>query len=115
MAATLAAASSAVAQQSYDVDPEVRVQQLENQLRQLTGQNEELQYRNRQLDDRLRQLGAAPAGQPAVSQPNVAATPAQPGPAAQEAPAASPGPSAAATANADSGEDAPVPRDNIPD
>ena len=60
MAAMLAAASQAVAQQSYDVDPEIRIQQLENQLRQLTGQNEELQYRNRQLEDRLRQLGAAP-------------------------------------------------------
>jgi tol-pal system protein YbgF len=80
IAAMLAAASQAVAQQAYDVDPEIRIQQLENQLRQLTGQNEELQYRNRQLEDRLRQLGAAPAGQPAVAQPNVAAIPAQPGP-----------------------------------
>ena len=33
--------------QSDDADPEMRIQQLENQLRQLTGQNEELQYRNR--------------------------------------------------------------------
>ena len=47
--------------QSDDGDPEMRIQQLENQLRQLTGQNEELQYRNRQLEDRLRSLqGAAP-------------------------------------------------------
>ena len=61
MAAMLAVAPPAVAQQTYDVDPEMRIQQLENQLRQLTGQNEELQYRNRQLEDRLRQLGAAPA------------------------------------------------------
>jgi tol-pal system protein YbgF len=76
IAAMLAVASPAVAQQTYDVDPEMRIQQLENQLRQLTGQNEELQYRNRQLEDRLRQLGAAPAG----PQPNVAAIPAQPGP-----------------------------------
>ncbi len=86
MAAMLAAASSAVAQQSYDVDPEIRIQQLENQLRQLTGQNEELQYRNRQLEDRLRQLGAAPAAQPAVAQPNVAAIAAQPGPSARQPP-----------------------------
>ena len=48
--------SPALAQQSDEVDPEVRVQQLENQLRQLTGQNEELQYRNRQLEERLRML-----------------------------------------------------------
>jgi tol-pal system protein YbgF len=86
MAAMLAAASGAVAQQSYDVDPEIRIQQLENQLRQLTGQNEELQYRNRQLEDRLRQLGAPSApGQAAVAaQPNVAAIPAQPGPASRQ-------------------------------
>ena len=80
MAAMLAVTPPVVAQQTYDVDPEMRIQQLENQLRQLTGQNEELQYRNRQLEDRLRQLGAAPAGPPAVAQPNVAAIPAQPGP-----------------------------------
>jgi tol-pal system protein YbgF len=84
MAAMLAAAPQASAQ-SGDVDPEMRVQQLENQLRQLTGQNEELQYRNRQLEERLRQMGTAPApGQAAVAaQPNVAAIPAQPGPARQ--------------------------------
>jgi tol-pal system protein YbgF len=84
LAAMIAAASPAVAQQSYDVDPEMRIQQLENQLRQLTGQNEELQYRNRQLEDRLRQLGAAPGGQPAVAQPNVAAIPAPPGPVSRQ-------------------------------
>jgi tol-pal system protein YbgF len=84
IAAMLAAVSPAVAQQSYDVDPEMRIQQLENQLRQLTGQNEELQYRNRQLEDRLRQLGVAPGGQAAVAQPNVAAIPAQPGPAPRQ-------------------------------
>jgi tol-pal system protein YbgF len=86
MAAMLAAAPPAFAQylaQSDDVDPEMRIQQLENQLRQLTGQNEELQYRNRQLEERLRQLGAAPAPGPAAAaaQPNVAAIPAQPNPA----------------------------------
>src|SRR5258708_37684141 len=47
------ALSSQVSAQSDDVDPEMRIQQLENQLRQLTGQNEEPQYRNRQLEDRL--------------------------------------------------------------
>ena len=80
--AMFAAVAPALAQQAYDVDPEMRIQQLENQLRQLTGQNEELQYRNRQLEERLRQLGASPpqAGQP-VAQPNVAALPAQPAPA----------------------------------
>src|ERR1700716_3264173 len=84
MSAMLALSSQASAQ-SDDVDPEMRIQQLENQLRQLTGQNEELQYRNRQLEDRLRQLGASPApGQPAVAQPNVAAIPAQPGPASRQ-------------------------------
>jgi TolA-binding protein len=65
MAAMLALGSHAFAQ-SEDVDPEMRIQQLENQLRQLTGQNEELQYRNRQLEERLRLLQggaqAAPGG-----------------------------------------------------
>ena len=65
--------------QSDDVDPEARIQQLENQLRQLTGQNEELQHRNRQLEEQLRsfQGGAQAAlpGQPAVIQPNTAALP----------------------------------------
>ena len=64
----LSSASQALAQ-SDDDDPEMRIQQLENQLRQLTGQNEELQYRNRQLEERLRLLQggaqAAPGGQPA--------------------------------------------------
>jgi tol-pal system protein YbgF len=86
MAAMLALSSQASAQ-SGDVDPEMRIQQLENQLRQLTGQNEELQYRNRQLEERLRLLQggaqAAPGAQPAVvAPPNVAAAPSvQPGPA----------------------------------
>src|SRR4030088_1234183 len=78
MAAMLALSAQASAQ-SDDVDPEMRIQQLENQLRQLTGQNEELQYRNRQLEDRLRSLqgGApgAPVGQPAVGQACIAAAP----------------------------------------
>jgi tol-pal system protein YbgF len=83
VAAMLAWSSQAFAQ-SDDVDPEMRIQQLENQLRQLTGQNEELQYRNRQLEDRLKLLeGGAQAapGQPAA-QPNIAAAPPlQPNPA----------------------------------
>jgi tol-pal system protein YbgF len=94
MAAMLALASQASAQ-SGDVDPEMRIQQLENQLRQLTGQNEELQYRNRQLEERLRVLQggaqAAPGAQSAVAQPNVAAAPPlQPGPAYRQ-PQAQPG------------------------
>jgi tol-pal system protein YbgF len=59
----LAWCSPALAQ-SDDVDPEVRIQQLENQLRQLTGQNEELQYRNRQLEERLRMLQSGAQGSP---------------------------------------------------
>jgi tol-pal system protein YbgF len=81
LSAMLMLSSQAFAQ-SADIDPEMRIQQLENQLRQLTGQNEELQYRNRQLEDRLRTLQggaqAAPGGQPGAVQPNVAAVPAQP-------------------------------------
>jgi tol-pal system protein YbgF len=65
--------------QSDDGDPEMRIQQLENQLRQLTGQNEELQHQNQQLQERLRALQAgaqaAPGGQPGVLQPGVATLP----------------------------------------
>jgi tol-pal system protein YbgF len=78
----LASHSTALAQ-SDDVDPEVRIQQLESQLRQLTGQNEELQYRNRQLEERLKMLQGtaqagpqgAPPGQPGTPSPNTAALP----------------------------------------
>ena len=57
-----------------------------------------------------------PASPPPAQQPAaVLAEPAPSSPPAQESPAAVPGPSAAAPANADSGENAPVPRDNIPD
>src|SRR6185437_17076065 len=60
---------------------EMRIEQLENQLRQLTGQNEELQYRNRQLEERLKSFQGGAQGAP-VAQPNIAAVaPAQPGPA----------------------------------
>jgi tol-pal system protein YbgF len=91
LSAMLALGSQAFAQ-SDDVDPETRIQQLENQLRQLTGQNEELQYRNRQLEDRLKLLQggaqAAPGGQAAVGQPSVAALPpGQPNPAYRQPPA----------------------------
>src|SRR4051812_47535120 len=59
-----------------EVDPEIRVQQLENQLRRLTGQNEELQFRNRQLEEQLRALqGAGPSAAVAPLRPNVAAAP----------------------------------------
>jgi hypothetical protein len=57
-----------------------------------------------------------PASTPPTQQPAaVVAEPAPSSPSAQESPAVVPGPSAAAPANADSGENAPVPRDNIPD
>ncbi|ABD90269.1 tol-pal system protein YbgF [Rhodopseudomonas palustris] len=83
MAALLALSSQAIAQ-SEDIDPEMRVQQLENQLRTLTGQNEELQYRNRRLEEQLKALqsaapvpGAPPAGYPPANAPppSVAAAP----------------------------------------
>jgi tol-pal system protein YbgF len=83
LAAMLALSSHGFAQslaQSDDVDPEMRIQQLENQLRQVTGQNEELQFRNRQLEEQIRQLQA---GNPVAAnpRPNVtAAAPVQPGP-----------------------------------
>jgi tol-pal system protein YbgF len=80
------ALTSQVRAQSDDQDPEMRIQQLENQLRQLTGQNEELQYRNRQLEDRLRALQGN-AGQPAAGQPNIATVaPTQSGPAYRQPP-----------------------------
>jgi len=89
------ALSPALAQQSDDVDAEMRIQQLENRLRQLTGQNEELQYRNRQLEERLRALQggaqAAPGGSTAAP-PNIAAAPAaQPAPAPLRQPQIQPG------------------------
>jgi tol-pal system protein YbgF len=88
LSAALAFSSHGYAQtgQSDDVDPEIRIQQLENQLRQVTGQNEELQYRNRQLEEQIRQLqaGAPPAAAPTRS--NVAAAPVQPAPAPRQPP-----------------------------
>jgi tol-pal system protein YbgF len=91
LSAMLALCSQASAQ-TGDPDPEIRIQQLENQLRQLTGQNEELQYRNRQLEDRLKLLQggaqAAPGGQPPVpQQSNAGAPPGQPGAPLRQPPA----------------------------
>jgi hypothetical protein len=57
--------------------------------------------------------GRKPASTPPTQQP--AAVVAEPAPSTQESPSAVPGPSAAAPVNADAGENAPVPRDNIPD
>ena len=85
--------SSPAFAQSDDGDPEMRIQQLENQLRQLTGQNEELQHQNQMLQDRLRMLqgGAQAGGPPPVAQPSVAALPPpQPNPAYRQ-PAPQPG------------------------
>src|ERR1700749_5266883 len=66
--------------QSDDGDPEMRIDQLENQLRQLTGQNEDLQHQNQLLQERLRALqggaqSAGPGGQPTGTQPNFTAAP----------------------------------------
>ena len=73
LSATLALGSSHAFAQSDDGDPEMRIQQLENQLRQLTGQNEELAHQNQVLQDRLRSLQGG--AQPAVGGPPVAAQP----------------------------------------
>lgn len=70
---------SAAYAQSADLDPEMRIERLENQLRKLTGQNEELQYRNRQLEEQLRALQSA--GQPLAQQTPVAQQAAPPRPA----------------------------------
>jgi tol-pal system protein YbgF len=81
LVATLALAAPALAQQyGGEVDPEIRVQQLEERLRTLTGQNEELQFRNRRLEDQLRQLQGNAA--PGAQQPGAPANPANPAPTA---------------------------------
>jgi TolA-binding protein len=69
---TQQALAQQVLAQSDDQNPEMRIEQLENQLRQLTGQNEELQYRNRQLEERLKSFQGGAQGAP-VGQPNIAA------------------------------------------
>jgi len=75
--ATLAFVAPALAQQyGGEVDPEIRIQQLEERLRTLTGQNEELQYRNRRLEDQVRQLQGS-AGAPQAA-PGAAAAPVAP-------------------------------------
>lgn len=88
--AVLAAAPlwlSAGASAQQDIDPELRIERLENQLRTLTGQNEELQYRNRLLEEQLRALqGAQPA------QPNQATAPRPAAPNVVAAPQAQPNP-----------------------
>jgi tol-pal system protein YbgF len=73
LSAMLALGSSHTFAQSDDGDPEMRIQQLENQLRQLTGQNEELAHQNQVLQDRLRSLQGG--AQPPVGAPPVAAQP----------------------------------------
>jgi tol-pal system protein YbgF len=79
LSAMLALGASHAFAQSDDGDPEMRIQQLENQLRQLTGQNEELAHQNQVLQDRLRSLqgGAQPAagGPPVAAQPPAVAPP----------------------------------------
>lgn len=88
--AVLAAAPlwlSAGASAQQDIDPELRIERLENQLRTLTGQNEELQYRNRLLEEQLRALQSA---QPA--QPNQATAPRPAAPNVVAAPQAQPNP-----------------------
>src|SRR6201996_2247553 len=79
-AAMLTLGPRSFAQSDDGGDPEMRIDQLENQLRQLTGQNEELQHQNQLLQERLRALqggapSAGPGGQPPAGQPNVAAAP----------------------------------------
>lgn len=67
----MAVAGSAQAQQGGEMDPYLRIEQLEQQLRQLTGQNEELQHRNRLLEQQLRQVQGG-QGAPADAAPPVA-------------------------------------------
>ena len=73
LSAMLAFGSSHALAQADDGDPEMRIQQLENQLRQLTGQNEELAHQNQVLQDRLKSLQGG--GQPVAGGPPVAAQP----------------------------------------
>jgi TolA-binding protein len=63
--------------QQDELDPEMRIDRLENQLRTLTGQNEELQYRNRQLEEQLRVLQGQQGSQPQPN--NQAMAPSRPG------------------------------------
>jgi len=97
LATGLALSSPASAQ--ADVDPEIRIQQLEQQLRTLTGQNEELQFRNRRLEEQLKalQAGAPATGAPLAANPQPSAAPNYPAanyPAQAAAPAVQPAPQA---------------------
>lgn len=90
IATLLALSSLAQAQSDGANDPEMRIQQLEDQLRQVTGQNEELQHQNRLLEQRLQQgQGSVAPGAPvAATQPGAATTPTtQTGPAYGQQPA----------------------------
>ncbi len=80
LAVSMAGIPQYVFAQQNELDPEMRIERLENQLRKLTGQNEELQYRNRLLEEQLRTLQGAQQGQsgtqaavPRPAAPNVAA------------------------------------------
>jgi tol-pal system protein YbgF len=77
LATGLALAPPSFAQSDVDVEPEIRIQQLEQQLRTLTGQNEELQYRNRRLEEQLKalQAGAPATGAPLAANPAPGAAP----------------------------------------
>jgi len=107
--------------QDGGVDPEMRIEQLEGQLRKLTGQNEELQFRNRQLEDQLRQLqagGAPPAG---GARPNAAAAPVQqpvplqaPQGGYNQAPAAQPGYGQQPYNQQGNAAPAPIAQDSVP-
>ena len=66
--------------QSGDVDPEIRIDRLENQLRTLTGQNEELQFRNRQLEEQLKALQSGAPNQAPGQQQGQQAAPRPAGP-----------------------------------
>lgn len=81
-ASALSGFSATAFAQSGDLDPEMRIERLENQLRTLTGQNEELQYRNRQLEEQLRALQSGAPNQAPGQQatqapvaPNIAVVP----------------------------------------
>ena len=99
LATGLALSPPSCAQSDVDVEPEIRIQQLEQQLRTLTGQNEELQYRNRRLEEQLKalQAGAPATGAPQATNPAPAPNyPAANYPAQAAAPVAPPAPQAGA-------------------
>ena len=83
--------------QSGDLDPEIRIERLENQLRTLTGQNEELQFRNRQLEEQLKALQSGAPNQASGQQQGLQAAPRSAGPNVVVAPQSIVNPSVAAT------------------